>query len=232
MPKRRDRGRISLDQRAAQTVADDNPNIEYLRLSRREICRTEINAAVRLFLIDEDPISAHLLASAAIEIMVALSDGKPGVGLNDIRAQMKKNEVSTDLSDEVFQNLLHPYNFLKHGSANFGVENNFSVEYIVVTVYTAVHSYWLLFGDLSAEMKVFHGIVQSWRVHWWENTPGYEQMLQIARKLPLVGASRENVCATSAGRCSKKPGANAVEPARGQKSGLVLHLPESPLMAL
>ncbi|MFO1126544.1 MAG: hypothetical protein U1E25_15530, partial [Methylocystis sp.] len=87
---------MSLDQRAALPVADDNPDLEYLRLSRREICWTEINAAVRLFLIDEDLISAHLLASAATEIMVALSDGKSGVGLNDIRALMKKAAVPSD----------------------------------------------------------------------------------------------------------------------------------------
>lgn len=192
MPRRRDR--ISLDQRAALPVAHDNPDLEYLRLSRQEICRTEINAAVRLFLIDEDPISAHLLASAATEIMVALSDGKPGVGLNDLRALMEKAAVSSDLSDEVFQSLLHPYNFLKHGSSNFDVENDFSVEYIVITIYTAVHSYRLLFGDLSVEMTVFYDIVQSWRIHWWEGTPGFEEQLQIASKLPLIGVSREKVC--------------------------------------
>lgn len=99
--------------------------------------------------------------------MVALSGGKPGVGLNDMRALMKMAAVPSDLSDEVFQSLLHPYNFLKPGSSNFSVENDFSVEYIVMTIYTAVHSCRLLFGDLSAEMTVFYGIVQSWRIHWW-----------------------------------------------------------------
>jgi hypothetical protein len=190
----RKRGRKSLDQRAALPVADDAPGVEYLRLSRREICRTEINAAVRLFLIDEDVISAHLLASAATEIMVALSDGKPGVGLNDMRAQMKTAAVPSDLSDELFDSLVHPYNFLKHGSSDFSVENDFSVEYIVMTIYTAIHSYKMLFDDFSAEMTVFYGVVQSWRIHWWEGTPDFEERQQRARKLPLIGASREKVC--------------------------------------
>jgi len=186
--------RKSLDQRAALPLANDNPSLEYLRLSRREICRTEINAAVRLFLIDEDPISAHLLASAATEIMVALSNGRPGVGLNDMRALLKTAGVPSDLSDEVFQGLLHPYNFLKHSSSDFNVENDFSIEYIVVTIYSAVHSYRLLFDDLSAEMTVFYGIVQSWRIHWWEGTPGFEEKLRIASQLPLKGVSRKEVC--------------------------------------
>lgn len=190
----RTRGQKSLDQRAARPVEDDIPGVEYLRLSRQEICRTEINAAVRMFLVDEDPISAHLLASAATEIMVALSDGKSGVGLNDVRALMKTAAVPSDLSDELFHSLLHPYNFLKHSSSNSSIKNNFSVEYIVITIYTAIHSYKLIFDDFSAEMKVFYGIVQSWRINWWEGLPDFEERQQIARKLPLIGASREEVC--------------------------------------
>jgi hypothetical protein len=217
---RRKRGRISLDQRAAVPIADDNSDVEYLRLSRREICRTEINAAVRLFLVDEDPISAHLLASAATEIMVALSDGKSGVGLNDMRALMKKAAVSSDLSDEVFQSLLHPYNFLKHGSSDFSVENNFSIEHIVMTIYTAIHSYRVLFGDLSTEMTVFYGIVQSWRIHWWEGRRTLKKSCRSRGNCPSSGHLAKG-CATSAGTGSKKPGRNCRRtPARGQKSAL------------
>jgi hypothetical protein len=186
--------RMSLDQRAALPVADDNPSLEYLRLSRQEICRTEINAAVRLFLIDEDPISAHLLTSAATEIMVKLSDGSPGVGLNDLRALMKTASITSDLSDEIFQSLLHPYNFLKHSSSDFDVKNDFCIEYIVIMMYSAVHSYRLLFKDISVEMTVFCNIVQAWRIHWWKGKPGYEEKRQIASQLPLIGASREQVC--------------------------------------
>jgi hypothetical protein len=76
---------LSLDERAALPVPRDNAGIEYLRLNRQDICETEISSAVRLFLIDEDAISTHLLASAASEIMGALLKGQAGVGLNDTR---------------------------------------------------------------------------------------------------------------------------------------------------
>lgn len=59
--------------------------------------------------------------------MVALSDRKPGVGLNDLRTLLKTAAVPSDLSDEIFKSLLHPYNFLKHGSSDFSIENDFSV---------------------------------------------------------------------------------------------------------
>lgn len=176
-------------------VAQDNSGIEYLRLNRQEICEREINSAVRLFLIDEDPISAHLLASAANEIMGALSKGQAGVGLNDIRAFMKEAGVNGALQEELFASLQHPYNFLKHGSSDFSVENDFSVDYVVMGLYTAIHSYKILFGNLSPEMKTFYGIVQVWRLQqWWPEDPDFETKLQIAHKTGLIDASREEFC--------------------------------------
>ncbi|MBU8542784.1 MULTISPECIES: hypothetical protein [Roseomonadaceae] len=186
--------RLSLDQRATLPIADDNPSLEYLRLNRREICRTEINAAIRLFLVDEDPIPAHLLASAATEIMATLSGGKPEVGLNDLRRLLKIADISPELEGEIFEALLHPYNFLKHSSSDINIENSFSIEYITITIYTAVHSYRRLFGDLSDEMMVFYGIIQSWRIHWWKDAPDFEARMRAAEKFPLIGASRQKMC--------------------------------------
>jgi hypothetical protein len=75
-----EKDKLSLDQRAALPIARDNPSLEYLRLNRQEICRREINAAVRLFLMDEDPISAHLLASAATELWLRSQRESPVSG--------------------------------------------------------------------------------------------------------------------------------------------------------
>ncbi|WP_157885329.1 hypothetical protein [Neorhizobium galegae] len=51
-----------------------------------------------------------------------------------------------------------------------------------------------LFGNISPEMKVFYGIVQSWRVQWWEGESDFEERLLVAHRFPLVGASRELFC--------------------------------------
>jgi hypothetical protein len=188
------KNRVSLDNRAKISSENNNPNKEYVRLNRKQICRIEINAAVRMFLIDKDPIPAHLLASAAIEIMVALSDGNPGVGHNDLRSRIKTHNVPKELSDELFQSLQHPYNFLKHGSSDFNIENDFSIEQIAMTIFTSISSYKQLFSDASTEMEVFFGIVKLWRIDWWKGTPEFENIQQEARKLRLFGASYEEVC--------------------------------------
>ncbi|MEF2549651.1 hypothetical protein VQ045_21355 [Aurantimonas sp. E1-2-R+4] len=191
----RRKSKLSLDERAALPVAQDNPHIEYLRLSRRDICETEINSAVRLFLLDEDPISAHLLASAATEIMSALSKGQSGVGLNDVRAFTKEVGVAADLEEELFSSLQHPYNFLKHSSSDFSVENDFSVDYIVMGLYTAIHSYKILFENLSPEMRVFYRMVTAWRLcEWWPEDPHFPEKLQAARQVGLTDVSREEFC--------------------------------------
>lgn len=191
----RRKSKLSLDERAALPVAQDNPHIEYLRLNRREICEAEINSAVRLFLLDEDPISAHVLASAANEIMGALSNGKAGVGLNDMRAFVKEFGVAADLQEELFSSLQHPYNFLKHSSSDPSIENDFSVDYVVMGLYTAIHSYKILFGNPSPEMRVFYGIVAAWRLReWWPEDPNFQEKLQVAQRMGLVDVNREEFC--------------------------------------
>lgn len=193
MPRRK-KG-LTMDERAAQPLEIDNPDVEYLRLSRQQICMREINSAVRLFIFDEDLISAYLLASAAIGIMEPLSKGHSAVGLNNVREALKQSGASKELTDELFQSLAQPYNFLKHGSSDFSVENAFPVEQMVMTIYTAINSYKELFKvKLTLEMLVFFGHVQSWCVRWWSDTPDYDERLARAKKIGLIGASRQQFC--------------------------------------
>lgn len=183
-----------MDQRAALPLAKENPDIEYLRLNRQEICEREINSSIRLFLIDEDPISAHVLASAATAIMEAVGKGRSDVGLNSVREMLKAAEVPPDLENEVFAGLQHPYNFLKHSSCDLTVENDFPVDFIVMTVYGAAHSYKLLFEKTTAEIRVFNAIVQAWRPHWWSHDPNLDGKIAVARQMGLLGATRHEFC--------------------------------------
>ncbi|QSZ60586.1 hypothetical protein [Rhizobium sp. ZX09] len=185
---------MSMDQRAALPIAEENPGIEYLRLNRQEICEREINSAIRLFLIDEDPISAHVLASAATAIMEILGRGRAGVGLNSVREMLKAAEVPPDLENEAFAGLQHPYNFLKHSSSDLAVGNDFSVDYIVMTIYGAAHSYKLLFETTTTEMRVFNAIVQAWRPQWWSDDPNLDSKIAVARQMGLWGATRHEFC--------------------------------------
>ena len=185
---------MSMDQRAALPLAKKNPDIEYLRLNRQEICECEINSSLRLFLIDEDPISAHVLASAATAIMEAVGKGRSDVGLNSVLEMLKAAEVPPDFENEVFAGLQHPYNFLKHSSSDLTVENDFSVDYIVMTVNGAAHSHKLLFEKSTAEIRVFNAIVHAWRPHWWPHDPNLEGKIEVARQTGLLGATRNEFC--------------------------------------
>jgi hypothetical protein len=203
MPRRK--SKMSLDERAALPIDQANPGIEYFRLNRQQICETEINSSIRLFLFDEDPISAHVLASAATEIMSALSKGQAGVGLNHVRAMLKEANVDDSRQEELFHSLNHSYNFAKHSSADMSVENSFPVDHIVMTIWTAVHSYKVLFGNISSEMKVFYGIVQSWRVQWWEGESDFEERPWSPTAFPW-SAPRVSCFVNSAANCFRKLG--------------------------
>lgn len=188
--------KLTLDDRARQRIAEDNPQVEYVRLNRQQICETEITSAVMLFLYDEDPISAHVLASAANEILSALSKGKAGVGLNDVRSFMREADVPTPLQDELFASLQHPYNFLKHSSADLEVDNAFPIDHIVMGLYTAIHGYKILFGTLPVEMGTFYSVVMAWKIReWWPEDPTFEMKLDAAHKMGLVGVSWQEFCA-------------------------------------
>lgn len=190
------KGKLSLDDRARQRVDEDNPHLEYVRLDRRQICENEIISAIRIFLFYEDPISAHVLSSAANEIMSALSKGAAGVGLNDMRAFLKENAVAAELQEELFASLQHPYNFLKHSSADMAIENSFSIDYIVMGLYTACHGYKALFGTMSTEMSVFYGMVGAWRVrHWWPDDPNFQLKLDAAERMGLIDLTWQEFCA-------------------------------------
>jgi hypothetical protein len=193
LAKRRSR-RASLDEQAKSSSSQNDLKFEYINLNRQEICRLEVNSAIRLFLIHKDPISAHLLACAATEIMTVLSNGNLEVGLNGLRDQLQKSVLPYDDQKEVFDNLLHPYNFLKHSSSDPDVTNRFSVDYIGITVYMAIHSYKVLFGGVSSEMKVFYGIFQVWKSEFWKDTPNYPSIVALSEPYSLGGASLEKFC--------------------------------------
>jgi hypothetical protein len=186
--------RVSLDERAKSQSQQNDPKVEYISASRQEICKLEIDSAIRLFLIHNDPISAHLLASAATEIMTVLSGGNPEVGLNALRDLLERVKLPDDEQKEIFDHLLHPYNFAKHSSSDSSITNQFSIDYIATTIYVAIHSYKVLFVDLSPEMKVFYPTFQAWKSEFWKDTANYNHTIQLSKAFPLNGASFEEFC--------------------------------------
>jgi hypothetical protein len=100
---------------------------------------------------------------------------------------LKEAEVLPDLENEVFAGLQHPYNFLKHSSFDLTVENDFSVDCVVMTVYGADHSYKLLFKTTTAEIRVSSAIVQAWRPQWWSHDPNLDGKIAVARQMGLLG---------------------------------------------
>ncbi|MFM9974813.1 MAG: hypothetical protein ACKVON_09635 [Beijerinckiaceae bacterium] len=167
--------------------------MEYIAMDRQAVCRTEIDSAIHLFLYRDDLIAAHMLASAALEIMTALSGGDKTVGINRMRALLTEHDVPKDIMDEVFSSLSHPYNFSKHSSSDSSVVNDYPIEQMIMNIYTAIYTYKSMFGEITPEMNTLYGILISWKIHWWEGVPGQDELRRIAERLGLSGKSRAEV---------------------------------------
>lgn len=191
MPRKKQR--MSLDERAALRMSETNPGMEYIALDRRAVCRTEINSAVRAFLYEDDLISAHVLASAALEIMTALSGRNENIGLNQIRTLLSSADVPKEMIDEVLDAMAHPYNFSKHSSSDATVVNDYPVDYMLMTLFSAANTYANIFKEASLEMSVINNIMIAWKIHWWESAPPNETRRVLVEAHNLAGKPRDEV---------------------------------------
>jgi hypothetical protein len=136
-----------------------------------------------------------VLASAATAIMEILGKGRASVGLNSVRDMLKEAELPPDLKNEVFTGLQHPYNFLKYSSSDLAVENDFSVDYILMTVYGAAHSSKLIFRNYDGrDAGVQCHSPGMGRPQWWSDDPNLDGKVAVARQMGLLGATRHEFC--------------------------------------
>lgn len=79
--------------------------------SKQEVVFSEVGRAIRLFLVDNDLVSSHLLAGAAREILRVLIRKMGKESLNDLTIEQIKDDYHQSWVDE----LNTEYNWFKHG---------------------------------------------------------------------------------------------------------------------
>jgi hypothetical protein len=116
------------------------------------VCRNEIEAAIDALVIAENLIAAHVLASAAHDVMRGHANR---VG-RDLRADMPTIlKPLVPGREKAFVDALHyPYNSMKHSnSSDVAVTVHRSL--VEATVFCATQEYGSLFGHLSGKMVLF-----------------------------------------------------------------------------
>jgi hypothetical protein len=133
------------------------PGLGYVVFSRRDVARTEIVQAIRLYL-ERDFISAHLLASAATEILHALrTRAHKTTSLADLETKLRQFMTPAEVA-ETMSFVKLPYNFMKHSGSDPDLQMHFRPGLVEVGVYHAIHDFEAVFADRTPEMLMF----QTW----------------------------------------------------------------------
>lgn len=131
------------------------PTDEHLQFTRKEVAQSEIESSIRLFFRFEDFVSAHLLASAATEILHQLSSSK--IELTSKRAldKLLTDALGRDDAKTARQFLDLPYNFFKHSSPDLERKIHFRPEFTEVIIYSAAVDFRITFGQISPLMAAY-----------------------------------------------------------------------------
>lgn len=115
------------------------------------VAASQLATAIRLWANDWDPISVHVLASAAAEIIAVLNKAK---GFVPIRSAML-DIMDSDYRERVAHGIVEAFNFMKHGSKDPDAVMSFNPGESEWVIYAACVDYLAAFGVAPPEALLF-----------------------------------------------------------------------------
>ncbi len=122
------------------------PNWPRIKISKLEIAQQQLNAAIRGYFLESDPVPTLTLAGAAYEIVKDLA----GSDHKDIVLDSPE-----EIGEGFFEAFRYPYSALKHADRKPDEILEFPTELAELYIYEAVDKYYFLVGKRSLEMFVF-----------------------------------------------------------------------------
>jgi hypothetical protein len=123
-----------------------------IKISKLEAARRQMDTAIRLYFTDSDPISIHVLAAAAFEILKDLDKHGPKTGTFYDRIE---NVVKPGFEKQVINAMRDAQNFLKHAEQEPDRVLDFWLGHPEMLLGVACDKYRELAAEQSAEMIVF-----------------------------------------------------------------------------
>lgn len=121
------------------------------RVTRHQLARRELEAAIRNLFFDEDVIAAHILVWSALEVVTDVGKAR---NIGTLRDQMSSN--MTESVRRQWKRIEHDhYNFMKHADRDPDRVIRLTPEMTVFALYVACSDYRRVFGDPSLAMAVF-----------------------------------------------------------------------------
>ena len=123
-----------------------------IKLTRRDVARGEIHTAIDLLILGGDPVSCHVLASAASDVLRGVANATGKRTFDSAMEEYIGTEHLTDYRKHVSCN----YNFFKHAKDDpFRELGNFRPETTVIELFSAVADYSSVYGQITAPMTIF-----------------------------------------------------------------------------
>lgn len=120
-------------------------------VTKQDVASSQLATAIWLWANRWDPISVHVLASAAAEIIAVLHRANGGV---PIRSAML-NAMSGEYRDQIAYATGEAFNFMKHGARDPNATLKFNPKESEWVIYAACVDYLAAFGVASPEALVF-----------------------------------------------------------------------------
>lgn len=120
-------------------------------VAKQDVASSQLATAIWLWANRWDPISVHVLASAAAEIIAVLHQANGGV---PIRSAML-NAMSAEYRDQIAYATGEAFNFMKHGARDPTATLKFSPKESEWVIYAACVDYLAAFSVASPEALLF-----------------------------------------------------------------------------
>lgn len=124
------------------------------KLTKLNAAKREINAAIRMFFIEEDPIAVQAVAAGGLQIISDLAS-KKGVSVG---IESFLDAIIEERRDEFRQLMRKPQNFLKHADRKDD-ENavlEFNVESVEIYLLLASQAFQTFTGRHTPETRIFY----------------------------------------------------------------------------
>ena len=126
--------------------------VETLRLTRRQVARREIDAAVTLLLTGGEPVAVNLLAWAAVDVLRGLCEARGVATFMSIFEE----RIRPEFHAEWRRALRDHHNFLKHSKKDPDrTVEDFKPEASTYAILVAVEDYRKLYETMTYPMQVF-----------------------------------------------------------------------------
>ena len=138
-----------------------------IEITKFDAARRQLETAVTLWFHDADPVSIHVLAVSAHEVLRAINKSRGGKPM----ALENLNLIRLEYQEEVSELLVEHYNFFKHGAKDTQQTTWFAPVVNQAFLLDAVEAYTQIAGQITPLFGAFRAYLSVHQPDYFQNRP-------------------------------------------------------------